>query len=172
MRNKEYGFEEADDERTWSDELIPDCEREDLQDESNIDLPVLEYVAEFLAMIDACGQVSYYFNMRKFVAANVTKAKNVAAAYQHDLRYYREQLGDWKAKAERSYGILGLKAEKLGYKMPEKRDILNALALHKDRRECYKYYLNNYLEKNKTFSPEELEQKYALRLKKRMKAKK
>lgn len=103
-------------------------------------LNVLEYVAEFKALIKACGWVSYYWNMKAFVAAKVKKAEDIAAAYQHDARYYNEQYKEWREKANRSYCILGLHAGKLGYSMPEQRDFLNSLTLYKDRRECYKYY--------------------------------
>ena len=133
---------------------------------------LLEYVGEFRALIDACGQVSYFMNMVQFVQSDVAKAKKVAAAYQHDLRYYREQYDEWRVKAKRSYAVLGSHAAPLGYKMPEMRSFLNNLTLHKDRRECYKYYLDGYFPKGETFSPDELEKKYEGRLKKRLKSKK
>ena len=169
MREDGYTFEENDDPRTWNDGLIPDCEQLELSEDS-ASLPVLEYLGEFKALIDACGQVSYFFNMRKYVAAGVNKAKIVAAAYQHDLRYYNDQLKEWKVKAERSYGILNMYAGCFGLRLPEaeeKRRLLNLLATSKDRRRAYKEYLDTCLKKNQVLSPEELERKYQLRLHKR-----
>lgn len=180
----DYKIEEADDPRTWTDELVPDCERSDeptsesangapSDDDVFGDLLITEYVGEFRALIDACGQVSYYMNMVKFVQGDVAKAKKVAAAYQHDLRYYKEQYNEWRVKALRSFDALGVHAAPLGHSMPsDKKVFLNNLVLHKDRRECYKYYLDGYFPKGITFSPTELEKKYAERIKKRLKRKK
>lgn len=130
--------------------------------------PVLEYLGEFKAMIDACGQVSYYWNMRRFIAAEVNRAKVVASAYQHDLRYYEDQFNEWREKARRSFDVLSIYAEKFGYRMPPQRDVLNALAIHKGRREAYKDYLKVCLRNETTLSVEELEAKYQLRLRKRL----
>ena len=172
LPNDNGRFEESDDERTWNggDELEQDCEKpEASKPEVSADLAILEYVAEFRALIVACGQVSYYYNMKMLVRANVAKAKTVAAAYQHDLRYYTEACEEWRAKAYRSFKVLKMHAEKLGYQMPDNLpNFLNSLALYKKRRECYKYYLDRYLDKNMTFSPAELEEKYFLRLQRRL----
>lgn len=134
-------------------------------------LPVLEYLGEFKALIDACGKVSYYFNMKKFVAAEVNKAKKIASAYEHDLAYYKDQCNEWKVKAERSYEVLKLHAAKFGYEMPAKKDYLNSLTISKDRRAAYKGYLATCLKNRKTLSPAELERKFQNLLKKRLKRK-
>ena len=168
MRDDGFCYEESDDERTFGDELIPDCEREYFQDEAVPDFTILEYVAEFHSVIDACGQVSYYMRMKRNVAENVAKAKIVAAAYQHDLRYYTDQYNEWHAKAEGAFGALSFQAEKLGFEMPLRKNLLNALTLYKDRRKCYKYYLDSRLEKNVAFSPRQLEQEYQKMVRKRL----
>ncbi len=163
----DYSFEEADDERTWDGSLVPDCER---YEEEVANMPVLEYLGEFKALIDACGQVSYFFNMKKFVSAGVNKAKSIASAYHHDLRYYDDQLNEWREKAKRSYAILSLHASGFGYTMPEVRnDFLNSMTVSKDRREAYKYYLDSCLKNNRTLPIQEMEAKYQRRLRKRLK---
>ena len=163
MKDDGFRFEESDDERTWGDGLVPDCEKV----EASKSLPVLEYLAEFKALIDACGQVSYFYNMKKFVGAGVNKAKSIASAYQHDLRYYEDQLAEWRVKAERSFAILNLHAGCFNYEMPKKKAFLNALALYKERRVAYKGYLSTCLKYGRTISPDELEVKYQKRLKRR-----
>jgi hypothetical protein len=170
MKDDGFRFEEVDDKRTWGDGLVPDCEKvEASKQQVEPSLPVLEYLAEFKALIDACGQVSYFYNMKKFVGAGVNKAKNVAAAYHHDLRYYSDQLTEWKVKAERSFAILGHYADRFGYKMPVRKNLLNDLTLSEDRRSAYKGYLGTCLKHLRTLSPGELETKYQNRLQKRLK---
>ncbi|MBO7560523.1 hypothetical protein J6T21_00570 [Candidatus Saccharibacteria bacterium] len=167
-----YSFEEKDDSRTWTDELVQDCDRTPFVEEEELPLPVLEYLGEFKALIDACGQVSYYFNMRNFVRAGVNKAKIVAASYQHDLRYYNDQLNEWRVKAGRSFAVLSLHASKFGFEMPktreEENDFLNNLAVKKDRRKAYKGYLDSCLKKEKVLSPQQLEAKFQQMLQKRL----
>ena len=168
MKDDGFTFEERDDKRTWGDgELIPDSEKVFADEPS----PILEYLGEFKALIDACGLVSYFMNMKRFIAADVNKAKNVAMAYNHELRYYSDQLAEWKEKAKRSYGILSLHADELGYSMPRKSEFLNKLAVSKDRRESYKQYLQTCVKRQKTLSPEVLEAKYQRRLQNRLKKK-
>ena len=92
MIDNGYNIHEHDDPRTWDDSLIPDCERvpeqseEFFEDDGN--QPILEYIGELKNLIDACGQVSYFWNMRDFIKyGTVNKAKVVASAYKHDTRY-------------------------------------------------------------------------------------
>ncbi len=159
-----FSIEERDDERTISGELTPDCEK---PFEESVDLPIIEYIGEFKALIDACGQVSYFFNMRNFVSAGVNKAKVVASAYHHDLRYYQDQLDEWRAKARRSFAVLCLHAKKFGFSMPSSENgYLNMLAVSKDRRDSYKGYLTTCLKNSKALSFAELEVKFQVRLKK------
>lgn len=165
----DFKIEEQDDERTWGDELTPDCEKGPFSYDDEMSLPVLEYLGEFKALIDACGQVSYHYNMKKFVSAGANKAKNIASAYHHDLRYYNDQLTEWRVKAERSFAVLSLHAARFGYQMPLKRQFLNALAFYEDRRDAYKGYLSTCLKNYKTLSPSEMEGKYQRRLQKRFK---
>ena len=120
MRDDGFRFEERDDERTWNGELKPDCEREILPQQQLWTLSEIEYLTEFKSVIDACGQVSYFMNMEKFFRAEVNKVKNVAAAYQHNLWYYRDQYNEWRVKAERAYMILQTKANDLGIELPAK----------------------------------------------------
>ena len=179
MKDDGFKFEEADDPRTWTDELVPDCEREEAEipkeaeqapfkQEVAISLPVLEYLGEFKALIDACGQVSYFLNMREYVKAGVNKAKIVASAYNHDLQYYEDQLAEWRVKARRSFAVLALYMESFGYEKITDRDkFLNELALSKDRRSAYKGYLASCLKNKRALSPAELEAKYQQRLLKR-----
>ena len=68
MKDDGFRFEEADDERTWGDGLVPDCEKVEASKQVEPSLPVLEYSGEFKALIDACGQVSYFYNMKRFVS--------------------------------------------------------------------------------------------------------
>jgi hypothetical protein len=164
----DFKIEETDDERTFGDGLISDCEKGPFSYEDEVSLPVLEYLGEFKALIDACGQVSYYYNMKKFVRAGANKAKSIASAYHHDLRYYNDHLVEWRVKAERSFAVLSLHAAKFGHAMPARKEFLNALALYEDRRRAYKGYLNTCLKGNKTLSPAELENKYQRRLRKRL----
>lgn len=169
MRN-DYSIEERDDRRTWDDGLVQDCEKAVFFEEEVPNSPVLEYLGEFKALIDACGKVSYYFNMKKFVSAGVNKAKNIASAYHHDLKYYNDQLNEWREKAKRSYAILSLHVDRFGYKMPKaKNDFLNSLTVSKDRREAYKDYLDSCLKNNRTLSIQEMETKFQQRLQKRLK---
>lgn len=131
--------------------------------------PVLEYLAEFKALIDACGQISYFNNMRDFKAAGVLKASIVASAYSHPYAYYDDQSREWGVKASRSYAVLKYQAEKLGFEIPAEDDLLKMLTYKKDRREAYTGYLNTCLKNDKAWSPAELEEKFQNRLKKRMK---
>ena len=173
MRNEDFSIEEIDDPRTFTGELVPDCEKSDELpfEESANSVTVLEYLGEFKALIDACGQVSYFFNMKKFVKAGVNKAKSIASAYHHDLRYYNDQLAEWKVKAERSFAIVTLHALKLGYRMPEKKHFLNLLTLYETRRKAYKDYLSTCLKNQRPLSPNELEAKYQKRLQKALEKK-
>ena len=171
MRDDGFRIEEVDDERTIDDTLIPDCEAVPFTDENELSLPVLEYVAEFKALIDACGWVSYYYNMKRFLAANANKAKIVASSYNHDLRYYNDQLNTWREKARRSFDVMSLHAKKFGFIVPNKNDFLNSLTLYKTRRDCYKYYIGRCLKTESIMSPKQLEQKFAERLNKRLKRK-
>jgi hypothetical protein len=170
IKDDGFRFEETDDPRTFSGSLVPDCEN---TQDAGSNLPVLEYISEFRALIDACGQVSYFYHMRLFVAAELKKAKEIASEYNHSFRYYDEQLKDWRAKATKKFVVLKFHGNRLGYSFPEQKSFLNELALSKDRRDAYKGYLNTCLKKQKTFSPDELENKFQKRLKKRLgKAKK
>ena len=165
----DYRIEEADDERTFGDELVQDCDKQPfVEAEEEFSLPVLEYLGEFKALIDACGQVSYFWNMERFVSAEVNKAKNIASAYHHDLHYYQDQLREWQVKATRSFDVLSFHASKFGYVMPAKISCLNALTLSEDRRDAYKGYLATCVKKMTTISPQELEKKFAQRFRKRL----
>ena len=165
----DYRIEEADDERTFGDELTQDCNKQPfVEAEEEFSLPVMEYLGEFKALIDACGQVSYFWNMKRFVSADVNKAKNIASAYHHDLRYYQDQLKEWQVKATRSFDVLSLHASKFDYEMPAKILFLNALTLSEDRRDAYKGYLATCVKNMTTLSPRELEKKFAHRLRKRL----
>ena len=73
-------------------------------------MPVLEYLGEFKALIDACGQVSYFYNMKKFVSTyelitldeceqrlknirdkiNSNLDKLLKDNYKHYLSYYKD----------------------------------------------------------------------------------
>lgn len=167
----DYRIEESDDLRTRGNELSSDCEakeqqpREEPKEEGTVS--ILEYLGELKNLIDACGNVSYFWNMKRFMAANVNKAKMIAAAYQHDLCYYEDQCNEWRVKAERSFIILKALAEKFGYERPNRKDLLNKLTLHKDRRDAYKTYLQTCLKNNIPISFEELEEKYEKRILKR-----
>lgn len=167
MKEEDFRFDEADDPRTWGEELVPDCEK-------NKNLPVLEYLSGFRALINACGQVSYFYNMRLSVAVGVNKAARVIApAYHHNFRYYDDKLKDWRAKAKKSFIILEFHGKKLGYYFSEQTSFLNSLALSKDRREAYKGYLDTCFKQHKALSPNEMEEKFQKRLQKRLnKAKK
>lgn len=135
--------------------------------------PILEYLGEFKALIDACGMVSYNWRMRENLKAGINKVKIVAASYQHDLKHYDDELTEWRAKANRAFTVLSFQAEKLGYEMPERKVFLNDLAILKDRRKAYKGYLETCIKNSKTLSPAELEAKFQQRLQKRLnKAKK
>lgn len=167
MRDDGFSYEELDDERTINGELAQDCNSVSASEE--IGPSAIEYVAQFKALIDACGQVSYYFNMRKYLAAEVNKVKIIASAYQHDLAYYNDQLNDWKTKAEIAFGALAFQANRLGYSLPEKKSYLNMLTLYKDRRDAYKDYLRTCLKNGELRSPARLESDFQKRLKKRLK---
>jgi hypothetical protein len=174
MIDNGYNIHEHDDPRTWDNSLVPDCEKVLEQSEeffgNDEKLPVLEYIGEFKNLIDSCGQVSYFWNMRDFVKhGTVNKAKIVASAYNHDVHYYDEQLANWRIKARRSYSILNLHAVKFGYSVPEETTFLNDLTLSGDRRKAYKDYLGTCLKNYTTLSPQDLERKFQRRLKKRFK---
>lgn len=149
-------------------ESLPEREEKKEINDEHLELLILEYVAEFCNLIDICGKISYHMSMIRCVKENITKAKNVAAAYQHDLGYYREQYNSWREKALRSWNVFRQKGAELGYEMPNnKKDFLNNLVFYKDRRRCYKDHLERWLKKGRTFSPKELEEKYLKMLKKR-----
>lgn len=167
----DYRIEESDDPRTWGDELVSDCEAKEQQPkeepkEEGI-VSILEYLGELKNLIDACGNVSYFWNMKRYVKADVNKAKIIAAAYQRNLRYYEDQCNEWRVKAERSFIVLKALAEKFGYEKPDRKDFLNKLTLYKDRRDAYKVYLRTCLKNKTPISFEELEDKYEKRLLKR-----
>ena len=132
-------------------------------------MPVLEYLGEFKALIDACGQVSYFWNMKRFIRAEVNKAKVVASAYQHDFGYYQDQTKEWVVKARRSFKILEMYAQKFGYDVPEENDFLNGLAVSSDRRRAFKRYLYTCFKKEKAISFDEMETKFQAMLQKRLK---
>ena len=149
-------------------ESLPEREEKKEINDEHLELLILEYVAEFCNLIDICGKISYHMSMIRCVKENITKAKNVAAAYQHDLGYYREQYNSWREKALRSWNVFRQKGAELGYEMPNnKKEFLNSLVFYKDRRRCYKDHLERWLKKGQTFSPQELEEKYLKMLKKR-----
>lgn len=165
-----YRIEEKDDPRTWGDELSPDCEEKEPEiPQEEWDVTVLEYLGELKYLIDACGNVSYFWNMKNFTKAGVNKAKMIATAYQHDVRYYDEHLREWRVKAKRSFVVLKTLAGKLGYDMPGQRVLLNDLTLSKDKRDAYKAYLRTCEKNHVSISFDELEAKYRKRILKRSK---
>ena len=166
----EYRFEERDDERTFGEGLISDLEAAEQDKLEKAEAWLKEYISEFYQLINSCGQVSYYSNMRHFVQEEQHKAKLVAASYEHDLAYYKEQEISWVAKARRGLAVLKFKASLVGYDFEEEDNtFLNNLALSKDRRESYKYYLAHFKKNGKIYSPDELEYKYIQRIMKRKK---
>ncbi len=129
-----------------------------------------EYIVEFRAVIEACGNVGYHFKMLENLKNNNPKAQAVATAYQRSPAYYQVELKYYVNQAREAFKRLGLQATRFGFNMPDENSYLNGLALYEDRRDCYKYYLKNHCEKKgKILSPFELESKYQLRLRKREK---
>lgn len=138
------------------------------KDNSSVGTSVLEYLGNFKALIDACGSISYYNNMKNFINAGSNKVKIVASAYQHDKRYYGEQCKEWRVKAKESYEALSFFAKKLGYDMPEGNELINDLIFSRDRRGAYKGYLGTCQKNNTTLSPEELEDKFLRRMQRKL----
>jgi len=159
-----------DKDSVFEEEKLDEWDRVYIPDEHKTFDFSLEYLAQFGDLINACGQVSYFLNMKKCLDAQVRKAINVAASYNHDKRYYAEQLDEWRWKAKRSLGILKFKAQKAGVefdisKFGDDNGFLNMPAISKDRRKNYK----GYLDRSHTLSPVELEARYQKLLQKRMK---
>jgi hypothetical protein len=173
VENNGYSFEEQDDPRTWDDSLEAQVARDDSVSESVwLETKKSEYIAEFGLLIYAAGQLSYHHSMLRNVKNDVKKVKTIAAAYDRDLEYYREQLQEWRAKADKSFKILAECAKNLGIQFDyEEKFFINELALHIDRRTAYKDYLRTAQKRNTPISPEDLEIKYQNRLKKRQQKK-
>lgn len=154
----------------WDNEFFPDQVKANKAVEADKPDFTFEYFCQFCDLLDACGSVSYYLNMKKCLDYKIRKATAIAAAYKHDRLYYLEQLNEWRFKARRSLSILKFKAEEAGIQFDISdfgvdKDWLNALALSKDRRKQYK----GYLTRNHSLSPTELEIKYQKLLQKRIK---
>lgn len=163
----DWHYEEDDDKRTWGNELIPDCKRlpfdEDDDGEPEPDegiSSVEEYVEKFREVINACGQTSYYFHMKKNLAAEMKTPTEIATKYGRNSQYYKKELEGWKNTAEKAFDALDEQAAHFGYLLLEKNLFLNMLTLWKDRRDAYKGYLDTCLKNGKALSPIELERKY------------
>ena len=180
----DYAFEERDDERTWDESLVPDCEkkvekevekkkkskktRKEIIDE--MDSSALEYVCALKILIDASGKVSYYTHMLEGNRLGVSKMIIVASAYGHELKYYAEQMKDWKYKQSEAFVRVNDLGKVLGYKdYLKSKNAIFAHLFEEDRRKNYKGYLENALRRGKTLSLAELEEKYENLLKKRLK---
>ncbi len=164
--NDDYRFEEKDDPRTYNDELVSDLDRIEKEelDKAESYIKCLEYVEEFLKLIDGCGKTEYYRCMYHNVSEKVKNATNVAEKYQHNVQYYAEKRISWTAKTRRSFKTLKWRAEQIGYSIEDEEKVfLNDLALSPERRKCYRYYLRQFKKNGKMFSPDELEIKYVQR---------
>lgn len=184
----DYDIEEADDERTIMSHIVRYAEtvtkKRELTDEEIAELEekavkMIPYYGDLKAVIDACGMVSYYWNMKHGVKSNVQQMKIIASAYQHDAKYYQKMLDEWRWKAKRSLATLKIRANALGITVnPEKEyqkalewdnNFLNQLAVSEDRRRCYKEYIFSYSLKAQALSVDELEKFYQRRLIRRAK---
>ncbi|MBR2658385.1 hypothetical protein IKD57_00610 [Candidatus Saccharibacteria bacterium] len=173
--SEDWKIEESDDERTLSDsnEITEDCnvKKKEVENE-NFGLPVMEYLSALAKFVDTCGQLSYFWNMKNNMSAKVDKVLNIADEYNHTNDYYNKQHAEWKAKAEKAYIKLEFFASIIGYEMPEQKKYINLMALSKDRRECYRYYLERCLKNKETLPPDEFEKLFERRLSKRLNKKK
>lgn len=184
----DYDIEEADDERTIMSNIIKYAEKvtykreltaEEIAELEERATRMIPYYGDLKAIIDACGKVSYYWNMKHGVKSNVQQMKIIASAYQHDAKYYQKMLNEWRWKARRSLATFKIRANALGLKVnPESEyekavewdnNFLNQLAISDDRRKCYKEYIFSYSLKAETLSVEELEKFYQRRLTRRAK---
>ena len=162
-----YKFEERDDERTLTSELVPDCDA--FYVEATKENCILEYMSQFKMLIEACGKVGYFWNMERCLSPKISKVE-VSASTANHTKDFKKQRIEWVNKANIAYAALSIHARRLGIDMPEdEKAFLNALAISKDRRKCYTSYLNNRIEKNLTLSPDELEGFFQKRLEKRLK---
>ena len=173
MKDKNYSFEERDDERTWWDidgnnQITPDSEKEErYPSDEELNAATFEafYVAEFLNLISCCGKVSYFYNMKLLMKDKNEKVEDVADKYHHDVKYYDDRYAEWAKKSRKSFALLKSYASNLNYEMlGYETNFLNSLALCEGRRKCYRYYLRKY--PKYIFSPKELEEKYLNRIKK------
>lgn len=186
--DEEYDIEEADDERTIMSQIIEYAEtvtyKRKLAAEEVAELEkkatrIFSYYGDLKAIIDACGKVSYYWNMKHGLKGNVQQMKMIASAYQHDLKYYEKMLNEWRWKAKRALATFKIQAHALNITVnPESEfkkalewddQFLRQLAISDDRRKCYKDYIASYALKVEVLSVEKLEELYQDRLTRRAK---
>ncbi len=177
---EDYKFEEQDDSRTqMPNYLIPDyavrAEEEvgplvpgkvssDRSPETD------EFWVRYERLLDACGQVAYYWRMAQNVGKQpYNQAKNIAVKYNHDLAYYREQRRAWTFEARRALKLWQFYAYRLGVEFhfaDDGDDFLNSL-IDSDRRDCSRDTVRYAKPKGLLLHPDEIEDRYKKRLERR-----
>ena len=178
----DYNFEELDDPRTWQPNcLIPDW---DAKAEEEVGELVLvsglahsdrtpetdEFWVGFERLLDACGQVAYYWHMVQNVGkAPHNQAKNIAEKYNRSLRYYREQREAWVFEARRALSVWQLQAYENGIEFhfdDNGKVFLNSM-LDSDRRDCARDTVKYAKPKGVLLNPDEIEDRFKKRLERR-----
>ena len=166
MKDDDYRFEESDDPRTWEPgELVADSEHA---------ITIEQYWDDFTQLVNACGQVAYFWKMaRNYTSEGKNSAKQVAEKYRHNLTYYRKQKKNWVFETKRALRLWQLDAHALsvGFSLDEEkeRDFLNGLVINNDRRDCARVTIKYAKSKNLLLSFDEIEARYEARLERRRK---
>ena len=142
-----------------------------IQVDKNLEVKIYIYYEEFRRLISACGWVSYYWNMQNGIQGKVSKVQHIAEYYDHNERYYSEQLNEWRFKAERSFEILVNDGKAIGVDNSDivKKDFLNSLVYDADRRSSYKRYIDTRMKRHEALNIQEIENLYLNKVRKRKK---
>lgn len=164
----DFKFEEKDDPRTLTDELVPDAEKEEISfnaDAAPFDTELtklMEYYYQFERLLSECGEVAYYFKTLQNIRRGSFPVKDMLRKYGHDEAYYKENID--KHVAEARSALVNLKAVYASEALPySDKDFLNAL-VDEDRRRSYYGTIKLGKKHAKFFPYKDFEARYQRRL--------
>lgn len=146
-----------------------------------VNLLAQSYNMAFVDLIDLCGEISYDLSMIICFEEDGYKGQAVARAYGHDLSYYRQRLKGDRIAALNALSRLKVEAKnaKVSLALYDTEDdstkdhgheLMEALK-NTERRRAYRGYLETASRNDRIISPFQLETKFQLRLKRRVKRK-
>lgn len=164
----DFKFEEKDDPRTLTDELVPDAEKEEISfnaDAAPFDTELtklMEYYYQFEKLLSACGKVAYFFKTLQNIRRGAFPVEDLLRKYQHDEEYYKENVEKWVNEARATLEVLKgvYEGETLPY---SDKDFLNAL-VDEDRRRSYYGTIRLGKKHAKFFPYKDFEARYQRRL--------